>query len=126
MQYWCYEEQNYQGRNYLEDIKALFPSQEDFETYFLVPCLLNAHNTGEQGMGEVIVAFAQSQEFFAHMKVGGVNGFNLFQEMTTWAATSELSQLKDYRSEASTYVQKIYAHSGLLGGAGGDMQLAQL
>ncbi len=114
VQYWCYEDENYQGRNYLEDIKAMFPSQEEFEQYFLVPCLLNAYNTGEQGMGEVIVAFAQSKPFFAHMKTGGVNGYDLFHEMTAWAATSELSQLQDYRSEASTYVQKIYAVAPLL------------
>jgi hypothetical protein len=120
LKYWCYEEQNYQGRNYLEDVKALFPSQEDFEKYFFVPCLLNAHNTGEQGMGEVVVAFAQSKEFFAHMKAGGLNGFDLFHDMTRWAAASKLPQLKDYRKDASTYVEKIYAVAPILGEYGGS------
>ncbi len=128
LQYWCYEEPQYSGRNYLEDIKALFPSQEDYERYFFTPCLLNAHNTGEQGMGEVVVAFAQSKEFFAHMKAGGTNGYDLFAQMTKWAAASDLSQLKDYRGEASTYVEKIYAATEVLETQerGGETMVAQL
>jgi hypothetical protein len=128
LQYWCYEEAQYRGRNYLEDIKTLFPHQEDFEQYFLVPCLLNAYNTGEQGMGEVVVAFAQSREFAAQAKRGGTSGYDLFTEMTKWAATSDLSQLQDYRGEASTYVEKIYAAADVLADSDADVvtQVAKL
>jgi len=114
LKYWCYEEENYQGRNYLEDIKMLFDTQDDFENYFLGPCLLGTHNTGERGMGEVVVAYAQSVPFHTRAKKGNQNGFDVFQEMTQWARASDLVQLKDYKNDASSYVQKIYAFAELV------------
>lgn len=125
IRYWSHEEQNWQGRNYLEDVKTLFASQEDFERYFFTPCLLNAYNVGEKGIGEVIQAYAQSAVFHAR-QVGEKNTFDVFQEMTEFAQASTLPQLDDYGEEASSYVQKIYAFAELLDETAEEALLAAL
>lgn len=114
LQYWCYEGENYSGQNYLEIIKGQFTSQAAFEKYFLVPCLINAYNTGERGIGEVVVAFAKSVTFQSAKKTVGGGGYDVFQTMCDFARDSELSQLSDYKTEASTYVQRVYAWAELL------------
>ncbi len=126
LQYWCYEGENYYGHNYLEEIKAAFASQEDFETYFFVPCLVNAYNTGEQGMGEVVVAFAQSASFRKLKEAGNVRGYDLFQAMCDFARDSELSQLADYKEEAPQYVQRVFAFAELLQEGAGATRVAEL
>lgn len=113
IRYWSHEEPNWQGRNFLEDIKQLFPSQEAFEEQFLLPCLVNAYNVGEKGMGEVIQAFAQSAEFHS-LQQEGVGGHDVFQVMTEFGFASDHPDLDDYGPEASTYVQKIYAFAEVL------------
>ncbi len=115
LRYWCYEEESYGGRNYLEEIKQYFASQEDFERMFLTPCLINAYNTGEKGTGEVVRAFVETG---AIAKVGtamkGHAGFDLYLAMTRYGAAEEGMGLHDYGPEASTYVEKIYAYADLL------------
>ncbi len=126
LQYWCYEGENYYGQNYLEEIKTVFASQEDFEQYFFVPCLINAFNTGEQGMGEVVVAFAQSATFRAIREQGIVHGYDLFQAACDFARESKLGQLADYKDEASTYAQRVYAFAGLLQEGATETRMAKL
>jgi len=113
--YWCYEEEPYSGRNYLEEIKQIFASKDDFEQYFFLPCLLNSYNTGEQGMGELVQAFVETgtlAEITRNQKGGA--GFDIFQAMTDFGRDSELPTLQDYGDDASRYVQRIYALADLL------------
>lgn len=126
LQYWCYEGENYYGQNYLEEIKAVFTSQQDFETHFFVPCLINAYNTGEQGIGEVVVAFGQSAEFRNIKEQGNVHGYDLFQSMCDFGRASELSQLADYKEEAPKYVQRVYAFAELLSEGVDETRVANL
>lgn len=115
LSYWCYEEENYGGRNYLEEVKQYFASQEDFERMFLTPCLINAYNTGEKGMGEVVRAFVETGQLNEVVKgTSGHAGFDLYLAMARFGAAEEGLGLHDYGPEASTYVEKIYAYAELL------------
>lgn len=114
VRYWCYEEPSYGGRNYLEEIKAAFASQEDFERYFLVPLLVNAYNTGEKGMGDVVHAFVESGTFHRTFGSASHAGFDVFQALSEYGAAESSGTLGNYGSEASTYVQRVYAFARLL------------
>ncbi len=114
VRYWCFEEEPYAGRNYLEDIKQVFASQEEFEQFFFVPLMINAYNTGEKGVGEVVRSFVESGVFHKMFKKETNAGFDVFQAMTEYGASVDFGDVADYGPEASTYVQRVYAFAGLL------------
>ena len=99
--YWCYEEASYGGRNYLEDIKSVFATQEEFEQFFLVPLIINAYNTGERGIGEVVRAFVETGTFAKQFGREKAAGFDVFQKMTEFGRDADLPELADYGPEAS-------------------------
>lgn len=112
----AYEEPHQQGRNFLEEIKTLFPDQAAFEQEFYIPCMINAYYAGAQTIGELIQAYAKSALFAKHQTDHETGSIGVFMEMTNFGVTCDetLSLKRIYTATARDYVPKVYAYASLL------------
>ena len=76
------------------------PSQRDF----LVPCLINAYNTGASRLSKAISEFVIAGA--VEKKMGGKDAF---VRLSQFATESKNESLKEYGPQSSAYTYHVYA-----------------
>jgi hypothetical protein len=98
-------------------LRELFPSGEEgeqqWQKYFLTPCMVNAYNAGSWTVGACLHEFvaAHSQDELQEL-VGENPGYDLFRSFTHFAKSCEVSRFtRNYGDDAQAYFVSIAAAS---------------
>jgi hypothetical protein len=100
-----------------EKLRELFPSGEEgeqqWQKYFLTPCMVNAYNAGSWTIGACLHEFVAAHSQAELQELVGENpGFDLFRTFTHFAKSCEVSRFtRNYGDDAQAYFVSIAAAS---------------
>ncbi len=103
-----------------QTLRALFPEGREgdalWQKYFLVPCIINAYNTGSRTIGVCLHEFVASHSKEELQQIAGENpGYDLFTKFTYFARESDTSDSsKNYGKDGATYFVSIAAAAEVL------------
>ena len=96
----------------LQEIQQLFSSEEEYQKFFYTPCMINAYNTGADRMAKAIKEFV-TPEMLVSLKDKYAEGarYDLYDDLTEFAAMSQKGALEGYQEASSTYTRKVFAYA---------------
>lgn len=104
----------------LEQIRRQFKNDDDYFTYFMAPLMVNAYNTGAGTMRAAVSTFLEDPVYF-DIKGVTVEGYNLFDWVSTVAYEADDGPLARYQEWSRQYTISVMAYAKVLNeGFGND------
>jgi hypothetical protein len=102
--------------NAMSTIRKCFSSEEKFQEFFVVPCLVNSYNCGVTLMGQAVKAF-EIEVLANRTSLEKYDGYDLFLELTDFAHGKSFGTKATYGDDAREYVPYAMAYAIALHGS---------
>ncbi len=96
----------------IDSLRVLFESEEDFNTFFITPVMINAYNTGSGRMAKAIKEFITPERISQlQEEYDDIVRYDIFDDLTEFAKDSDDGLLAGYKDASASYTFKVYGYA---------------